>query len=90
MKTRDDKPDDRDAESKDGASVNDSLEILETFLNESEADIVKGFLETNGIPAYIFRDDPVHQFSLGLKAPRVKLMVSSSDLPKARELLKNT
>ena len=65
--------------------------VLKAFNDESEAHIVKGFLETCGIANYVFNDNPFRRIVRGSAtsdfAP-VKLMVNSSEFKKAEELLR--
>ncbi|MFA5393923.1 MAG: DUF2007 domain-containing protein [Candidatus Ratteibacteria bacterium] len=65
--------------------------ILELFSDETEAVVVKGFLETCGIATYVFNDNPFPRIVRGSAtadfAP-VKLMVNSSEFKKAQELLR--
>jgi len=72
--------------------MEDELVVLKEFFNETEAHIVKGFLESCGIIAHVL-DNGVNlrRFVLGSGISgfaRVRLMVSLSDLKEARELLK--
>lgn len=72
--------------------MEDKLVVLEFFCNETEANVAKGFLEANDITAYVFDNDPARRFSLHTGANldfAVRLMVNSSDLEEARNLLKN-
>ncbi|MFH1902563.1 MAG: DUF2007 domain-containing protein [Candidatus Omnitrophota bacterium] len=70
--------------------MEDKLVVLELFSDETEAAVVKGFLEANDITACIFDNDPAHRFSFrrGTNLDfAIRLMVGSSDLQAARELL---
>lgn len=65
------------------------VELVEasTFYNDLEAHIAKGLLEDNGIDAYLRRDDcggmePQLQITEG-----IKLMVDSTQLNSAKEIL---
>jgi len=71
--------------------MEDSLVALEFFSTETEAAVVKGFLEANDITAYIFDNDPAHRFSFRVGTNldfTIRLMVNSSVLNEARELLR--
>lgn len=70
----------------------EKLVLLEEFSNETEAAVAKGFLEVNGISAHVFDNDPARRLSLRMGTNLdfgIRLMVSSSDLQEARELLKS-
>ena len=71
--------------------MKDKLVALEFFSTETEAAVAKGFLETNGITAYIFDNDPAGRLSFRIGTNldfTIRLMVDSSDLNDARELLR--
>ena len=71
--------------------MENKLVALEFFSTEAEASIAKGFLEANGITAYIFDSDPGLIRSLHLDSNvnfLIRLMVESSVLNEAQELLK--
>ena len=71
--------------------MEDKLVLLEKFSNETEAYIAQGFLESCGIPSYVFSGGlHLRRYTVGSDIEgraRTKLMVSSSDLKAARELL---
>jgi hypothetical protein len=70
--------------------MKDRLIVLEIFSNEIDANVTRCFLETNGITAYVFDNDPAHRFSLHAGTNldfAVKLMVNSSDFQEAQKLL---
>ena len=71
--------------------MEDKLVLLKEFSNETEAYIAQGFLESCEIPSYVFSGDRhLRRYIIGadiLGRAGTKLMVSSSDLKEARELL---
>ena len=70
--------------------MEDKPVILEFFSDETEAAVAKGFLEVNGITAYIFDNDPARRFSLrgGTNLDfGIRLMVNSTDLCEAQKLI---
>jgi hypothetical protein len=68
--------------------MEDEFVVVEKFTSESLADVAKSFLEANGIPAFILTDDCGGMRPwMSLVFP-IKLMVNSSDLHEARELLR--
>ena len=71
--------------------MEDKLVALEFFSDETEATVAKGFLEANGITAYIVDNDPgcIRSLHTGANVNfAVRLMVGSSDLKKAQKLLR--
>jgi hypothetical protein len=72
--------------------MEDKLVVLEKFSNEIEAHIAQGFLESCGIPSYVFSGGfHLRRYIVGSDIEgraMTKLMVSSSDLNEARELLR--
>jgi len=63
--------------------------VIRTYMNEFEAEIAKGALDEEGIPAFISKDDegsmiPALDFSSG-----VKLHVFEKDINKADEIIKS-
>lgn len=62
---------------------NKLVEVHE-FSNLGEANIAKGLLESNGIPAFIFQDNRAEGLSIMY---RIRLMVTSTDKEEALELL---
>jgi len=72
--------------------MEDEFVVLELFSDETEATVVKGFLEANGITTYIVDSDPgcIRSLHAGVNVNfAVRLMVSLSDLREAQELLKD-
>lgn len=71
--------------------MDDNLVFLKEFSDETEAHIAQGFLESCGIPAYVLSGGlHLRRYIVGSdieRRARTKLMVSSSDLQSARELL---
>jgi hypothetical protein len=61
---------------------------IESYKSRIEAELIKGYLNTNGIPSIIFADDAggVRPFPLSYSFG-VVLKVQKKDLDKARELL---
>ncbi|MFH2069560.1 MAG: hypothetical protein ABII89_08910 [Candidatus Omnitrophota bacterium] len=72
--------------------MENELVVLQEFSNETEAHIARGFLESCGIPSYVFgRGLHLRRYVIGAdveRRARTKLMVRLPDLQKARELLK--
>lgn len=62
-----------------------ALVPLETFVSRMEAEIVRGRLASEGIPAILF-DDGLASLGMGSLTP-VRLMVDESDRPMAEQLL---
>jgi hypothetical protein len=62
---------------------NKLVEVHE-FSNLGEANIAKGLLESNGIPAFIFQDNRAEGLSM---IYRIRLMVTNTDKEEARKLL---
>ena len=71
--------------------MEDELVVLQEFSNETEAHIARGFLESCGIPSYVLSGGlHLRRYVIGAdveRRARTKLMVLSSDLKEARELL---
>ena len=71
--------------------MEDELVLLKEFPNETEAYIAQGFLESCEIPSYVFSGGlHLRRYIIGFNVEgrsMTKLMVSSSDLKAARELL---
>lgn len=71
--------------------MEDELVLLKEFSNETEAYIAQGFLESCGIPSYVLGGGlHLRRYVIGADVERrakAKLMVNSSDLQAARELL---
>ncbi len=68
--------------------MSSQLTVVEVFNNQVEAEIAKGHLEASGIEAFVSKDDcggtyPAMQLTRG-----VRLLVSSSDVEKAKEILR--
>ena len=61
----------------------DLVEVHE-FSNLGEANVAKGLLESNGIPAFIFQDNRAEGLSMMY---RIRLMVTSTDKEDALKLL---
>ena len=65
--------------------------LLKLFSDETEAAVAKGFLEANDITACIVDSDPgcIRSLHIGVNVNfPVRLMVNTSDLKKAQELLR--
>ncbi|MFZ5647714.1 MAG: DUF2007 domain-containing protein [Bacillota bacterium] len=62
----------------------DNLVLLGNFIDPNEAHIVKGLLESEGIPSFIFGELAAAFVPL---PGSIRLMVRESDLEKARNLL---
>ena len=71
--------------------MEDKLVLLKEFSNETEAYIAQGFLESCEIPSSVFGGGRhLRRYVIGFDVDGrcgTKLMVSSSDLRQARELL---
>ena len=74
--------------------MEDELVLLQEFFNETEAHIARGFLESCGITSYVLGGGHhLRRYVIGAdieRRARTKLMVRSSDLKEARELLKDS
>jgi len=62
----------------------ENLVKVHEFSNLGEANIAKGLLESNGIPAFIFQDNRAEGLSMMY---RIRLMVTSADKEEALKLL---
>ena len=67
--------------------MEDELVVVEKFNSGSLADVAKSFLEANGIPSFISKDDCGGMRPWMSLAFPIRLMVRSSDFKEARELL---
>ncbi len=63
------------------------LVIIKTFTDRMEANIAKGFLEANGIPAFVKADDSggAEPFPFA-NVPGVDLVIRQEDYEKAKKL----
>jgi cytochrome c551/c552 len=68
--------------------MEDEFAVVEKFTGESLAYVAKSFLEANGIPAFLSRDDCGGMRPWMSIVFPIRLMVSSSDLQEAQELLR--
>lgn len=64
----------------------EDLVCIQTYRTRPEAEIAKGFLESNGISASISADDAGGAYPC-LSSEEVKLLVTKENLEKAREIL---
>lgn len=68
----------------------DDLKIVKTYSSRAEAEVAKALLDANKIPAEVSADDAGGMFPrIQFSATGVALLVSSKDLKKAEELLKD-
>ncbi|MBN1298612.1 MAG: DUF2007 domain-containing protein [Actinobacteria bacterium] len=67
--------------------MTDNLKNLKTFFNRIDAEIARGFLESNGISSYIFSDDAGSMYPSQDFVNGVKLYVGRQDFKKAKEML---
>lgn len=68
----------------------DKLVVFGEYANEAEASIVKGVLETNGIPCILTNELLSSLLPMApLKAGLVRLMVFDFDLEMAREIMES-
>ena len=65
----------------------ENLKNLKTFSSKINAEIAKGFLESNNIRSYIFSDDAGNMYPSADLVSGVRLFVSKEDFAKAKELL---
>ena len=63
------------------------LICIKTYINREEAELARGFLETNGVGAAVFADD-CGGARPHLQIAGVRLMVGEEDVEKATQLLK--
>lgn len=69
--------------------MEDNLAAVEKFTSESRANVAKSFLEANGIPAFLSKDDCGGMRPWMSLAFPIRLMVNLFDLQEAQELLKD-
>jgi len=65
----------------------ENLKKLKIFTSKIEAEIAKGFLQTNGIESFIFADDAGNMYPAQDLVYGVSLMVNKKDFASAKELL---
>jgi hypothetical protein len=63
------------------------LKILKIFSTRIEAEIAKGFLQSNGINSAIISDDAGSMYPAQDIVSGVRLLVGEKDFPNAKELL---
>lgn len=61
---------------------------IKTFANRTEAELVKGFLKTNGITSYLQTDDAGQMYPQLARIAGIKLVVAYKDREEAIRLLK--
>ncbi len=65
------------------------LVLLEKFFDSTQAHIIRGILESDGIPCFIMDESQNSSvWHLNIALGGVRLMVLSEDLERAREILK--
>ncbi|OQA23103.1 MAG: hypothetical protein BWY60_00064 [Actinobacteria bacterium ADurb.Bin346] len=64
-----------------------NLKKIKTLTSKIEAEIAKGFLQSNGIDSFIFADDAGDMYPAQDLVYGVSLMVNKCDFRKAKELL---
>ena len=70
------------------AEKDDKLVVFGEYANEAEASIVKGVLETNGVPCIITNELLSSLLPMApLRAGLVRLMVFDFDLEQARKIM---
>lgn len=65
----------------------ENLKKIKTFSSRINAEIVKGFLESNGIGSYIFSDDAGNMYPSADLVSGVRLFVTKKDFTTAKEML---
>lgn len=65
----------------------DAFEVLWEYSNHAEADLAKGMLESNGIPAFDRSDDCGGMAGGQTFVWGVKLLVNKEDVASAKEIL---
>jgi hypothetical protein len=65
----------------------ENLKKIKTFSSRINAEIAKGFLESNGIVSYIFSDDAGSMYPSADLVSGVRLFVTNEDFTAAREML---
>jgi hypothetical protein len=70
--------------------MSEKLILFETFTTRIEAEVRKGFLESQGIKVFITADDEggMYPFPLSPTTTGVRLFILEKDLKKAEELYK--
>ncbi len=67
----------------------DDLVVIKTFNTREEAEVVKGFLDSNGIKAFLLTDDASGSYSNLTLVHGIRLMVNTKDKEKAIKALKS-
>ena len=65
----------------------ENLKNIKTFSSRINAEIAKGFLESNGIGSYIFSDDAGNMYPSADLVSGVRLFVTKKDFTAAKEML---
>ena len=65
----------------------DKLVTLRTFFNATEAHIIKGLLESEGIEAYLLDEHSAAYVYTPITVGGMRLVVRQSDIEKANEIL---
>lgn len=58
--------------------------LLMTVSNPGEAHIIRGLLESNGIPCAVFDDHPA---GIGLGVQNIRIIVETQNLEQARQII---
>lgn len=61
--------------------------VFANYNSEIEANIIKGVLETNGVPAGVLTDQLANTLMHAMDPGSVSLLVRRADLQRAREIL---
>lgn len=69
---------------------NDKIVIFDKYDDPFKANIIKGVLESNGIPAGVMDDGLANTIMKGISAGSVRLVVFERDLQRAREIVEKT
>jgi Putative prokaryotic signal transducing protein len=66
--------------------MSDSLRTLQSYANLYEAELVRGLLESHGVPVFL-ADENMARVASDVRLEWVRLQVRESDLPDARQIL---
>ena len=67
--------------------MSDKLVVCDKYESAFEANLIKGVLESNGVPAGVLEDGYANTVLRGFSAGAVRLLVREDDLERAREIL---
>lgn len=67
--------------------MSDKLVVFEKYESPFEANVIKGVLEANGVPAGVLEDGYANTVLRGFSVGAVRLLVREDDVERAREIL---